>query len=235
MARRSLPVLVLAFLALAPVAHAAISQTPDITDTRYSSYLLRVYPVVKGVTWKVIDLNDEIRLINHSDETVTVYGYSQSDRNVSYDGGAYARILANGTVQINENNPAYYYNQSFYLAGVTIPPGVGDTAPADWVTFAKTATFYWHDHRIHYTTPVIPTFIKNRGVAHRQFVFHWYVPIQVGAIRGYLYGSLYWNGQKGFSFPVGAIVAFVVVVLAGGAFVVIVRRRRRPVAPGQAF
>jgi hypothetical protein len=256
MSRRLLPLLALAFLAWAPVAHAAISQTPDVTDTRYSSYLRGVDPSVPGVhwrvvpsdggleillgggqsvSWRVIDLNDEIRLINRSDQTVTVYGYSQTDRNVAYDGGEYARILGNGTVQLNENSPAYYLNQSFYEQNVVVPPSASDTAPPDWVTFAKTGTLYWHDHRIHFTSPVVPPFIKTRGVDKRQFVFDWYVPIAVGSTPGYLYGQLYWNGEKPFSFPIGAIVAFVVVVLAGAAFVLVVRRRRRQIAPEEAF
>ena len=256
MPRRLLPLLALAFLALAPAAHAAISQTPDITDTRYSSYLRgvesdlagvhwRVVPSDGGleillgggqtVSWRVIDLNDEIRLINHSHETVTVYGYSTSDRNVAYDGGKYAQILGNGTVQLNENNPAYYYNQSFYEQGIVVPSSASDTAPPDWVTMAKTGTLYWHDHRIHFTSPVVPPFIKKAGLDKRQLVFDWYVPIAVGSTPGYLYGQLYWNGEKPFSFPLGAIVAFVVVVLAGGAFVLVVRRRRRRIPPEEAF
>jgi len=60
----SLPVLALllalAFLAAASAARATVSQTPDITDTHYSSLLERVYPAVHGVRWKVIDRNDEI-------------------------------------------------------------------------------------------------------------------------------------------------------------------------------
>ena len=256
MSRRLLPLLALSFLAWAPVAHAAISQTPDITDTRYSSYLRGVDPSVPGVhwrvvpsdggleillgggqsvSWRVIDLNDEIRLINRSDQTVTVYGYSQSDRNVAYDGGEYAQILANGSVQLNESSPAYYLNQSFYEQDVVVPSSASDTAPPDWVTFAKTGTLYWHDHRIHFTSPVVPPFIKARGVDKRQFVFDWYVPIAVGSTPGYLYGQLYWNGEKPFSFPIGAIVAFVIVVLAGAAFVLVVRRRRRQIPPEEAF
>src|ERR1035441_6021235 len=48
MARRLLLLVALAFLALVPVAYATVSQTPDITNTHYSSMLERVYPVVKG-------------------------------------------------------------------------------------------------------------------------------------------------------------------------------------------
>jgi hypothetical protein len=256
MARRLLPLLALSFLALAPAAYAAISQTPDITDTRYSSDLRAVEPSVAGVhwhvvssdggleillggghtvSWRVIDVNDEIRLINRSDETVIVYGYSPSDRNVAYDGGQYARILPDGAVQVNENSPAYYLDQSFFADYAAVPASATVSAPPDWVTLARTGSYTWHDHRIHYTSPVIPQFIKNRGVDKRQFVFDWYVPIEVGSTPGYLYGQLFWNGEKPFSFPIGAIVAFVVVVAVGVAFVIVVRRRRRRIPPEEAF
>jgi hypothetical protein len=78
MARRSLPLVVLAFLVCVSAAHATVSQTPDITNTHYSSILKKVYPQVAGVSWKVIDLSDEIEVINRSRETVTIYGYSQA-------------------------------------------------------------------------------------------------------------------------------------------------------------
>ena len=235
MARRLLPLLAMASLAFVPAAYAAVSQTPDITDTHYTSVLKRVQPVVKGVSLKVIDLNDEIRLINHSHETVTVYGYSASDRNVAYDGGQYARILPDGTVQLNENSPAYYLNQSFYEIGVSVPASATDTAQPDWVTFAKTATLYWHDHRIHYTSPVVPDLIQRRGVDKRQFVFAWYVPIQIGSTRGYLAGQLFWNAEKSFSIPIGAIIAFIVVVMGGAALMIVVRRRRGSTPPREAW
>ncbi len=227
---------VLAFLVFAPGASAAVSQTPDITDTHYSSVLERVDPVVKGVSWKVIDLNDEIELINHSGKTVTVYGYSRSAASVAYDGGPYARILPDGTVQVNEDSQAYYLNQSFFADYTNVPASATASGyPLDWVTLAKTGEFLWHDHRIHFTSPVVPTFIQQRGVDRRQFVFSWYVPIQVGSTRGYLYGKLYWNAEKSFSFPIGAIIAFIVVVLGGAALVIVVRRRRGPAPPREAW
>ena len=236
MARRLLSAVALAFLANVAIANATVSQTPDITDTHYSSILKRVDPVVEGVSWKVIDLNDEIELINHSHQTVVVYAYATSPPlGPNYSGGEYARILPDGTVQLNENSPAYYLNQSFYVGGVVVPPSASATAPADWVTFAKTGTLYWHDHRIHYTSPIVPPFVQKRGVQHRQLVFDWYVPIQVGSTKGYLYGKLFWDAEKSFSFPIGAIIAFIVVVIVGAALVIVVRRRRGGAPPREAW
>ncbi|HEY1775303.1 MAG TPA: hypothetical protein VGG41_04000 [Solirubrobacteraceae bacterium] len=226
----------LALVALTPGAAATVSQNPDVTDTRYQSILETVHPVAPGVTWRVIDRNDEIELINHSHEAVVVYGYPNSPKNVSYNGGPYARILANGTVQLNENSTAYYLNQSFFADPVNVPAATSlDGEPARWVTVSTTATYIWHDHRIHYTSPDVPAFIKARGVSHRQFVFDWYVPIKIGPQYGYLFGKLYWLPQKRFTFPAAATIALIVIVLASAAFVLTVRTRRRAHSAREAW
>jgi hypothetical protein len=233
MARRVLPVAVLALLALVPGAGAAISQTPDITDTQYTSVLVSVHPAVAGMRWHVIDRNDEIELVNHSPETVTVYGYSQSP-GVSYSGGPYAEILPDGTVRVNTTSQAYYLNQGFFADYANVPASASaDGRPVRWLTLAKTGEYLWHDHRIHYTGLGTPLTVKD--VHRRTLVFSWYVPIQVGAARGYLYGKLYWDGEKSFSFPIGAIIALIVIVLAGAALVIVVRRRRGPGEPREAW
>jgi hypothetical protein len=225
MLRRLLPGIALALLALTPSAQATVSQTPDITNTQYTSLLLNEHPRVAGVSWRVIDRNDEIELVNHSHQSVIVYGYSSQDANVGYDGGEYARVLADGTVEVNENSPAYYLNQSFFAAGVTVPRNATAAATPKWVTVAHNGIYLWHDHRIHYVALGTPPAVKD--VHRRTLVFPWYVPIQVGATKGYLYGKLFWNAENGSSFPIGAIIALIVVVLGGVALVVVVRRRRR--------
>jgi hypothetical protein len=212
----------------ASVLAASVPQTVtsgvDATNHHYRSRLDRVLPVVRGVSWSVLDYNDEIELVNRSREVVTVFGYS---------GEPYLRILPGGSVELNEHSPAYYENQTFYANPNAVPRNARAGATPDWVTVAKTGTFVWHDHRIHYTSPVIPPVVQNRGVDRTTLVFKWTVPIEVGAARGSLDGRLIWIGEKPFSFPIGAIVAFVAIVLAGGAFVVVVRRRRaRAASPG---
>ena len=234
MARRPLPACRLllwlalsapALLVLAPAARATTgSQTPDVTDTRFTSVLTSERPVVPGLRWHVIDRNDEIEVVNHSRETVTVYGYSNEQRNVAYDGGPYAQILGDGTVRVNQNSPAFYLNQSFFGTGVAVPPSASASAPPDWVTVAHNGTYIWHDHRIHYLALDVPKAVTD--VHKRTLVRSWYVPVKVGSTRGYLAGKLFWNAQKGFSFPIGAIIALIVVVLGGAALVIVVRRRR---------
>lgn len=214
-------VAVTALLAL-PVAAGAtqVSQTVsgqvDATNVHYRSTLVRVSPLVSGVSWRVIDLNDEIQLINHSTQTVIVYGYAGHQ--------PYLRILARGSVELNENSPAYYENQSFFAGGVIPPANATSSAPADWVTVAKTGAFTWHDHRIHFTSTAVPYEVHN--VDKTTLVFDWTVPFQVGATRGTLYGKLVWIGEKPFTVPIAAVITFVVILIGSVAFVVVVRRRR---------
>jgi hypothetical protein len=207
----------------------SVSQTVtgaiDATNHHYRSTLERVTPVVHGVKWRVLDYNDEIELTNRSHETVTVFAYSGDQ--------PYVRILANGSVELNENSPAYYLNQSFFAGGVVPPANATSTAPADWVTVAKTGMFLWHDHRIHFLSPALPAVVKSRGVDKTTLVFDWTVPIQVGTTNGNLYGKLVWIAEKPFSVPIGAIIAFVLIVLGSVALVVVVRRRRAA-DPGQS-
>jgi hypothetical protein len=206
----------------APAGAAAaqkVSQTVtgvvDATNVHYRSTIVRVSPSVPGVTWRIYDSSDELSLVNHSRELVTVYDYV---------GKPYLRILPGGNVEINEDSQAYYLNQSFYGNPSAVPAALPN-AP-DWVTVSKTAAFIWHDHRIHFLSPLLPEVVQKAGVDKTTLVFKWAVPIEVGAVRGALNGKLIWIAEKPFSFPIGAIIAFVVIVVAGGAFVVVVRRRR---------
>lgn len=220
--RRRIALLATAAMLAVPAAAAdgksvpqVVTGTVDATNVHLRSTLERVSPAVPGVSWHVLDLNDEIQLINHSSRLVTVYGY---------EGERYLRIYPDGRVQINQNSPAYYLNQSFFATGITPPANATAGAAPDWVTVSKTGSFIWHDHRIHWYSNATPFIVKN--VHKTTLVEDWTVPIQVGAVHGALYGKLVWVGEKPLSFPLGAVIAFVVILIASLAFVVAVRRRR---------
>ena len=87
----------------------------------------------------------------------------------------------------------------------------------------RTGSFEWHDHRIHWMSPVTPPQVKDKS--KRTLIFHWSVPISVGAQRGTVAGQLFWVPDTSKT-PFAAIVALIAIVLAAIAFVVWVRRRR---------
>jgi len=183
----------------------------------YRSYITSVTPTVPGLSFKVLQFADRILMTNRTGQTVTIYGY---------EGEPYARVLANGTAEQNVRAPATYLNTNFY-AQVTVPPIASASAPPKWQVIDRTGQFEWHDHRIHWMSPVPPSRVKN--TSRRTLIFDWQVPIAVGTSRGAIDGQLFWTPENSKA-PLAVIILGAVIVLAGLAFVGFVRRRRRRAA-----
>ena len=184
----------------------------------YRSNITSVTPNAPGLSLEVLEFADRLMLTNHTGKTVTVYGY---------EGEPYARVQADGTVQVNTSSPAYYLNQSFY-ANVTVPSSASSHATPHWVVADRTGQFEWHDHRIHWMSPIPPARVRN--TSRRTLIFDWQVPIQVGTQKGQIDGQLFWTPESSKA-PTAVIVLGVAIVLLGLLFVWFVRRRRaRPAA-----
>jgi hypothetical protein len=198
-------------------------QTPAESDNpindqgsnyNYRSYVTQVAPGTPGVSLQVLEFADRLILTNHSGKTVTVLGYQ---------GEPYGRVLADGTVQLNTSSPAYYLNQNFY-GDVNVPASASPTASPHWTVVDRTGRLEWHDHRIHWMSPVLPPQVKDK--AKRTKIFNWQVPIQVGAQKATVEGQLFWVPAGVSKAPTGAIVALVVLIVLSVLLVVFVRRRR---------
>jgi hypothetical protein len=236
MLRRPVPALVSAVCLLATgaslvgsasasTAKIAIESGNPINDQGssydYRSNITAISPHVPGLSIEVLEFADRLLLRNHTGKTVTIYGY---------DGEPYARVLANGTAEQNVRAPATYLNTNFY-AQVVVPPIASSSAPPKWEVVDRTGEFEWHDHRIHWMSPVPPTRVKNQS--KRTLIFDWQVPIMVGTTKGAIDGQLFWTPESSKA-SLAVIVLGVVIVIAGLAFVVFVRRRRaRAVLAGE--
>jgi hypothetical protein len=225
MSRRVLPALIgasalfSAVIATARGAEVSSSQESGnpINDQgssyHYRTYVTSITPKVPGLSVEVLEFADRLLLRNSTGKTVTVYGYS---------GEPYARVLPSGAAEQNKRSPAVYLNTNFY-ANVTVPPSASAVATPAWETVDRTGQFEWHDHRIHWMSPVKPPEVKD--TSKRTKIFSWTVPIRVGNQPGAIKGELFWVPENS-SAPTGTIVAGVVIVLIGLAIVVFVRRRR---------
>ncbi len=187
----------------------------------YRSYITSVTPNVSGLNLQVLEFADRLLLSNHTGKTVTIYGY---------DGEPYARVLPNGSAEQNERSPATYLNTNFY-GQVSVPAYADASASPRWRVIDRTGQFEWHDHRIHWMSPVPPASVKNSS--KRTLIFDWHVPIAVGAQKGYINGQLFWTPETSKASPV-VIVLGVAIALLGLAFVVFVRRRRGRTGAGAA-
>jgi MYXO-CTERM domain-containing protein len=215
MSRLRLVVALSALLALT-VAPTALAHQGN---PNYRSVIDRVVPNVPGVTLQVLNLDDRLELHNTSGKTVVVKGYQ---------GEPYARVLGDGTVQVNRNSPAFYLNQDRTSTG-KVPANAKPGATPDWKVVDRAGRFQWHDHRIHWMSNVPPQQVTDQG--KRTKVFDWKVPVQVDGAAGTVSGTLFWQPTAGGGAPVGAYAGLAAIALLGLGAVALVRRRRRDGAP----
>ena len=142
------------------------------SNSNYRSTSRRSSPDVPGLSLQVLEFADRLLLRNHTGKTVTIYGY---------EGEPYARVLANGTAEVNKRSPAYL-PQHELLRQRHGAAGGNAKAPPQWKVIDRTGQFEWHDHRIHWMSPALPPQVKDKG--KRTLIFDWHVPIAVGAQQG---------------------------------------------------
>jgi hypothetical protein len=227
--RRRLPVLLLACTlvsvglcaapeaGLAPALATSDQQQNPLNDQgsspNYRSLITSIRPRVAGLNLQVLQFSDRLQLQNRTGRTVSIEGYEAEP---------YARIQANGTVEVNKHSPAYYLNQSFY-GNVAVPSFATAKATPQWSVVDRTGQFEWHDHRIHWMSPVLPPQVKDKG--KRTLIFDWHVPIAVAGQQGTVAGQLFWTPDRS-SAPVAAIVVGAAIVVLGLLLVLVTRRRR---------
>jgi len=209
--------------ALARAGAAAAEERENPISTQVSRYNYRsnvtaVTPAQPGLRIEVIQYVDRLLLTNRTGKTVTVYGYQHEP---------YARVLANGTAELNTRSRAYYLDQTFF-GRISVPPSASPTAPPHWVVVGTGGQLEWHDHRIHWMLPGIPPQVKNRS--KRTKVFDWTVPIRVGAQPAAVHGELVWVPDEDWA-PLAAFAGVAALALAI-ALALLVRRRRAGGAAG---
>jgi hypothetical protein len=203
-------------LALA-VAVALLAASPAAAhqgNPNFRSVVDSITPAVKGVTLHVLNYDDRFELTNHSGRTVTVQGYDREP---------YARVLADGTVEVNKRSPAYYLNDDRF-ADVKVPASADPKAPPQCSVVDRTARLEWHDHRMHWMSRSLPPAVKDKS--QRTKVFDYAIPLQVGSQPASIRGTLFWQPDGGGGAPVGMFVGLGVLALIAIGAVAIVRRRR---------
>jgi hypothetical protein len=206
--------MMIAALALTLTGALAAPAMAHQGDPRFDSVLTGAG--VPGLKVQVLNFGDRLLIQNRTGRTVTLEGYSNEP---------YARLLADGTVQVNERSPATYMNADPY-ARVTVPATANAKAAPVWKTIEGDGRYETHDHRIHWMSPgTVPRAVTNQDV--RTKVFDWSVPLKVGTTPAAITGTLWWRGNDGGGgMPVGAIAGLAALVLGSLALVWIVRRRR---------
>jgi hypothetical protein len=202
--------------ALAPAAFAHGG------NPRYRSVVHGITPSVPGLQVHVLDFDNRMQLFNTGHHTVLIYGYQHDP---------YARMLPDGTVEVNTRSPAYWVDQERF-GNVPVPPSAGANKPPRWQVVNKAGEFDWHDHRMHWMSTSVPNQVTDQS--DRTKIFDYRIPMRVDGKPETLTGTLFWVGLPGGSTPPWALISLgVFVVLAAAAVIVVRRRRGAEGAPGE--
>jgi LPXTG-motif cell wall-anchored protein len=207
--KRLLGPIALLILVIFPVAASAHQGNPNFRSEITS---VQPAPLGEGLQIEVVNFDDHVRLANRSGKTVLIKGYQ---------GEPYARILADGSVEVNLNSPAYYLNDDRF-GEVKVPPRANAKARPDWKQIADDSEFSWHDHRSHYMSPTVPPQVKDESKETK--IFDYTIPIEVGGEPAKINGTLTWVGN-GSSAPVIPFVILGLAIIAAIGFWIVRRRR----------
>jgi hypothetical protein len=181
----------------------------------YRSTVERVTPSVSGVSLRVLDGDDQLELTDTAGRRVVVLGY---------EGEPYLLFTRRGVYR-NERSPATYLNDDRF-GNVDVPKAADPKAPPKWKPVAAGVAYAWHDHRIHWMSPVAPPAVR-RAKEQPHHIFDWRVPANVDGRRVAITGSLDYSPPGGAGLP-SWVFAVIGVVLAGllGLGVLLLLRRR---------
>jgi hypothetical protein len=163
-----------AALIVCPVAFAH----GDGAARGFRSAVESIRPAQSGLTVRVLDSDDELQLRNETGRTIVILGYG---------GEPYLRFSADGVFR-NSRSPAAYLNLDRY-AKVDVPEEADPKAPPRWERVASGAIWAWHDHRIHWMSPIDPPRVRANP-DRPQHVFDWLVPARIEGRRLAISGTL---------------------------------------------
>jgi hypothetical protein len=187
-------------------------------NPNYRSVVSKVTPADPGIDVSVLNFDDRLLLHNTSGKDVLILDYADPPK-------PYARVLADGTVEVNTNSEAYYLNQDRQGEG-DVPQNLADEP--QWRQVSRSARFEWHDHRAHWMGEGDPPGLTDKD--QRTKIFDWTVPIQVDGQDGSIAGTLTWVPTESGPIPLGAIFGFAALVVVLALVVFFVRRRRAAAA-----
>lgn len=191
-------------------------------NPNYLSKVEAVEPRVPGLRVEVLNRDDRLALTNRTGETVVIEGYN---------GEPHARVLGDGTVQVNDRSPATYLNEDRF-ARVDIPPQADEDAAPEWRTLDESGRFEWHDHRMHWMGDGVPPQVDDKQ--QRTKIFDYRIPLRVGNRNGDVAGTLFWVGAPSADVPIAAFIGLGIFAIAAGVLAIFVRRRRRLATNGEA-
>jgi hypothetical protein len=178
----------------------------------YRSRILAITPHIPGVKAKVLYGDDQVLLTDGSGKTIVVLGYS---------GEPYLRFQ-NNEIFVNNNSPSLYLNADRY-GKAPIPKNATATARPKWVRLISGDVWAWHDHRIHWMSPIPPKQISD-APRKKHHLYDWKVTATANGKPFFIKGSLDYVPPPQKKFPVNLAIALGALVALGTAGLFALRR-----------
>ena len=214
--RRALLVVLCALVAV-PAAGAHLGGPKGFKSTVTS-----LTPATKGI--KAIMLGGDDRMVLHTDtgKVLIIKGYS---------GEPYLRFSPDA-VYLNDHSPAVYLNSDRY-ANVQVPPAASASAKPQWEKILPGHAFTWHDHRVHWMSPILPPAVqRDPGTTHH--VFDWTIPATLDGKPLTIHGTLNYVPPPSSSSPRWWLLAVLLTLAVVGGVAAFFLYRRQPAAPHAA-
>jgi hypothetical protein len=205
--------LILAVLMLS--AGTAPAEAHGLPST-YQTVLYEMSPRVAGLDAHVVATGMKLRLANDTGQVVLVDGYQ---------GEPYARLMPDGTVEVNQHSPATYLNQD-PDGDAAVPATADPQAAPTWRVIGHNGMLTWHDHRMHWMGEGTPPQVHD--TARRTKVFDYVIPITVDGKPVAVRGTLFWNGVQPVSHIAWVLPVATVALLGVGMLALRRRTPRRP-------
>ena len=195
----------------------------------YVSTVSGVDPLVVGVTARVLQGDDRLRVSSLGRQTIVILGYGREP---------YLRFTPRGVWE-NVNSPAVYRNRDRWGVAV-VPASATARATPRWRRVSRVPTWEWHDHRIHWMRKGQAPRVIRAEPRQQHKVFDWRVPARADgkpfAITGFLgYAPpLLVTSDESNTRQVAMWAAAGGIALVTAAVAFLLLLRRRPGHPGVA-
>ena len=188
---------VVGFWLLAPVGGAS-ADPAEPGNTR--SVAERIEPATSAISVDIVGNDAFVRMTVRPGHEVAVVGYDEEP---------YLLIDKQGRIFENTWSPTLAFNKTRYGTSEALAPTYEQGAKPTWRQVATGGTTMWHDHRVHWMSPLRPAAINDKG-----FVQDWFIDMKIDGVPTVVSGSLYVGDIPGswwwlLSVPTAALVMLV--------------------------
>lgn len=152
---------------LLPSPAAAHTGTVTLSSNERSRILSDKHPL-PGVEVRLHPLAKQVTLVNHSDTTLIVLGYT---------GEPFLRVGPDGVYQ-NQSSPSCTAANANPLH-----PDAPELRQAPvWKRITTASTAQWHDHRVHWVTKPLPEAVQKAPDQQHILIERWSIPLAVAPL-----------------------------------------------------